>query len=144
MDQLSNFVNFITQHWGLVAIFAGLLLACIVNEFASRSFGIPSVGPQKAVYLINHQRALVVDVRQEEAFAKGHIMGSMNAPGGLLEAKLNLLKKELDIPIIVVCANGQESAKVANILKKHDFKVLYRMQGGLQAWKEADLPLVKK
>ena len=60
-----------------------------------------------------------------------------------IKGALNLLKKQLDIPIIVVCANGQESAKVVNILKTHGFKILYKMQGGLQAWKEADLPLVK-
>ncbi len=144
MDQFSTFVNFITQHWGLVALFLGLILACIANELASRSFGVQSVGPQEAVYLINHQRALIVDIRQEEAYANGHIMGSMNAPRAALDSKLNLLKKQLDIPIIVVCANGQESAKIVNILKTHGFKILYKMQGGLQAWKEADLPLVKK
>ncbi len=144
MDQFSTFVNFITQHWGLVALFLGLVLACVANELASRSFGVQSVEPQEAVYLINHQRALVVDTRQEEAYASGHILGSMNAPKTLLDSKLDLLKKQLDMPIIVVCANGQESAKVINILKAQGFKILYKMQGGLQAWKEADLPLVKK
>jgi rhodanese-related sulfurtransferase len=144
MDQFSTFVNFIIEHWELAVLFVVLLLACVANEVAHRSFGIPCVGPQKAVYLINHQRALVVDIRQEEAFAKGHIVGSMNVPSLLLESKLNVLKKQLDIPVIVVCTNGQESAKVAKILKTQGFKALYRMQGGLQAWKEADLPLVKK
>ena len=144
MDLFNTFVTFVIQHWVLGTLFFVLLLAFIVNEAVQHSFGMPNISPQEAIQLINHKNAVVFDIRPDLAFASGHIVGAMHLPSTIIEAKLNTLKKYAKDPVVVVCATGQESLKVAQKLKTHGFTHVCLMRGGLNEWKQANLPLVKR
>ena len=50
---------------------------------------------------------------------------------------------ERDLPVVVTCRTGQASASAAKRLKKAGFEQVYWLDGGVQAWQQADLPLVK-
>jgi len=140
MDQL---ITFITNHWMLSTLFVVLVIALGVNEWMSYSFGIPKISPQEAIQLINHQEAVVIDLRNETTFTTGHILGAMNIPTASIEKKLNSLQKFLSKPIILVCHAEHDTPKVAAQLNKQGFKV-FLIQGGLQEWRRSGLPLVKK
>lgn len=144
MEQLNIFVNFITEHWVLSTLFGVLLLVVLINEYMQRSMGLPSITPQEAIQLINHKDALVVDCRAESLFVTGYIIHSINVPMELLEGRLHKLKQAGHHPMILVCAPGQSIDKIIQRLKTEGFKELYLLQGGLRAWTQADLPLVKK
>jgi rhodanese-related sulfurtransferase len=144
MDQFNLFVNFITQHWALSTLFGALLLVVIVNECMQRASSLPSISPQEAIQLINHKDAVVVDIRAEDLFAKGHIVHSINLPLNVLEARIHQLKQHTHHPLILVCANGQSLTQVVQRLKALGYTEIFVLQNGLEAWKQAALPLVKK
>lgn len=142
MDQL---VLFITQHWILSSLFIGLIVLWIAYEIKERMFAMPHVTPQQAVELMNHQSAVVIDVRNENAFLEGHISEAMCVPHAILTKRLPLLEKQSGKPIIIVCNMGQDLApKVYTELKNKGFNQLFILKGGLQGWRMAGLPLVKK
>ena len=53
------------------------------------------------------------------------------------------LKKYKDKPLIVYCENGFASAAAARALKEQGFTKVATLRGGLQGWRQENLPLVK-
>ena len=136
-------VDFILANALLVglAIGSGLMLAW---PMLSRMSGTSSsLGPADAVLLINRENALVVDVRDESEYATGHITDARNIPLSQLDARIEELRKFKDKPILVNCQAGMRAAKACGMLKKHGFSKVYNLQGGLNAWQQAKLPVVK-
>ena len=53
------------------------------------------------------------------------------------------LAKDKAAPIIVVCQTGQRSGKAQAALKEAGYSEIYALEGGIAAWQQAGLPLVK-
>ena len=101
------------------------------------------VGPAQAVQLINRRDAVVIDVRDAAEYKSGHITNARNIPEKDLDARLKELEKVKSRPIIVSCARGNTSAKVAMRLRKLGFNEVFSLHGGLNAWQQANMPLEK-
>ncbi len=140
---MEKFVYFITNHWILTTLWIGCVIIFLINEFLQSRLTAKSVTPEKAVQLINHQYAIVLDIRSDSAFAEGHILGSEHLPKQHLEKKIKNLQKHLEKPIIIVCNLGQDSSKFATELQQKGFVQAVILKGGIQAWKTTGLPLVK-
>ena len=84
--------------------------------------------------------AILLDVRTEAEVSKGAIANSQNI---VYDDSFADKLKDLPVnaPIFVYCAAGKRSAKAAEILKEKGFKEVYQLKGGLNAWKEAKLPM---
>ncbi len=108
------------------------------------SRGLKKLSPMDATQLINHEDAVVLDVRSDGEFKQGHIINAVNIPQKTLEEQLSKLEKYRDRPIITACRNGQIALGVGNRLRKQGFEKVYNLAGGLMAWEGANLPLVKK
>jgi rhodanese-related sulfurtransferase len=88
----------------------------------------------------NTPNAILLDVRSASEVSEGALPGAQNIVyDDSFNEKLGSLSKES--PIFVYCAAGKRSAKAADILKEKGFKEVYQLKGGLNAWKEAKLPL---
>ncbi len=84
--------------------------------------------------------AILLDVRTEAEVKEGTISGSQNIVFD--EAFANKLGSlPTGVPIFVYCAAGKRSAKAAAIMKEKGFKEVYQLKGGLNAWKEAKMPM---
>lgn len=105
--------------------------------------GAKSVSPSEAVLLINRNQGMVLDVRDDAEFAAGHINDARHIPLAKLEDRLAELQKFRDKPVIVHCQSGVRSSKAAATLRKHEFTQVYELDGGVNAWTQAKLPLVK-
>ncbi|MCB5205954.1 rhodanese-like domain-containing protein [Methylovorus mays] len=105
--------------------------------------GAKSVSPSEAVLLINRNQGVVLDVREDAEFAAGHINDARHIPLAKLEDRLAELQKFREKPVIVHCQSGVRSSKAAATLRKHEFTQVYELDGGLNAWTQAKLPLVK-
>ena len=140
-DQLYAFA----QSTPLLSIaFIGLTLAIIVAETRHRLSGIGSVSPAQATQLINRDDALVVDVSPAADFAKAHILGSVSAPLSELDPeKHKQLSKAKERPVVLVCRAGQTAHEAAARLKKAGFTKVNVLEGGINGWRAADLPLGK-
>lgn len=123
-----------------LALGSGLML---VWPMLNRSSAAANLGPSDAVLLINRSNALVLDVRDEAEYAAGHITDARNIPLAALDARIGELNKFNDKPILVNCQAGVRSGKAVAILQKQGFTKVYNLQGGLNAWQQAKLPVVK-
>jgi|TARA_B110000438_G_scaffold24053_3_gene22224 rhodanese-related sulfurtransferase len=138
---MAQFVEFIGNHLLLSAMWVITLGAIMMYH---QRTGASSIGPQKAVMLINRQGAVVVDVREKKEFDTGHIVDSINIPLAKLKQRLSELRKHKEKPIVVVCKLGQHSSDAAKTLQESDYAEVFRLSGGLTEWKAQSLPLVQK
>lgn len=102
-----------------------------------------NVSPVEATLLINREDAQIVDVREADEFAGGHLPEARNIPTGKLAERIGELEKFKDKPIIVCCASGMRSGKATGELKKQGFSKLYSLAGGVDAWVAAGYPIKK-
>lgn len=102
------------------------------------------LSPSAAVLLINREKAVVVDIREKEAFAAGHLVGSRNLPVAELEAKLASTVKNKAVPLILVCDTGARTRRAEAIAKQLGYTQVQCLAGGLSAWRAASLPLEKQ
>lgn len=102
-----------------------------------------AVSASDAVILINRSHAVVLDMRDDAEFAAGHIADAKHIPLAQLPERLKELSKFKDKPVLVYCESGARAGKAAAILAKNEFKQVKQLQGGVKAWQDAKLPLVK-
>lgn len=105
---------------------------------------VAEVGPSEAVTLINRKDAVVLDVRDQGDFEKGHITNARHVPEKDLEARMKDLEKFKEKPVIVSCAAGRRAGAVAANLRKQGFTEVVALRGGIGAWLQAGMPLEKK
>ncbi|MBI2792743.1 MAG: rhodanese-like domain-containing protein [Gammaproteobacteria bacterium] len=141
---MDPYITFLTEHWMLAVAFVAIVLLILLNEWRHRSFGVPGVSPQQLVDILNHQNGVVIDIRTQERFDLGHILGALSVPKESMTNSLQLLNKYKAKPVILVCHLGQDSPKAAQVLKNNGFTQLYFLAGGMEAWRGAGLPVDKK
>ena len=83
--------------------------------------------------------ATVLDVREDEEWAAGHIDGALHVPMGQVPARLAELPADTELH--VVCRAGGRSARVAAWLQENGYDVV-NVAGGMGAWAEAGRPMV--
>ena len=124
-----------------LALGSGIML--LLPAFKKGAGGVPNLTTTEAINLINRSHAIVLDVRNDAEFANGHIVDAKHIPVDNLAERLNELTKYKDKPILVNCQRGMRSAKACDILRKAEFTQVHNLQGGLDAWLAAKLPVVK-
>jgi len=137
---MNQFLEFVSNNALLAAGTVAMALAVIFNELRIKADGLTAVPATQAVRLINGG-AKVVDIRDHEHFATGHIVGAVNIPaaemGGELDAKLKKAKS-----IILVCDSGGKSGQLVTKLRKSGIETAFSLQGGIGAWQRDNLPIV--
>ena len=113
----------------------------VFTELRRKRAGVVNVEPQTAVKLMNAD-AVVLDLRSPEAFARGHIVNARNIPFDELSANKEKLEKMKSKPIVAVCDAGMTSSRVVESLRKSGVESVYGLKGGINAWSQANLPLV--
>lgn len=86
---------------------------------------------------------ILVDVRQPDEYAEGHIEGAINIDvnnADFVETALKRLPK--DKIIAVYCRSGKRSALASGILSKLGYEIL-NLDGGIMAWIDNKMPVVK-
>jgi len=99
--------------------------------------------------LIKAESPIVVDVREPEEFAQGHLADAINIPRGVLEFRVDPTNPT-GIPVlfdksaqmVVYCKSGARSALAAQTLRTLGYESVTSMGGGFEAWKVAGLDFV--
>jgi rhodanese-related sulfurtransferase len=101
------------------------------------------VSAQEAFDLIqaNRQSTVVLDVRTAEEFAEGHIGGATNIDfyGASFRDEIDALDK--DTRYIIYCKSGNRTGQTTDIMRELGFVEVYDINGGIQSWYAAGLPL---
>jgi rhodanese-related sulfurtransferase len=135
-------VDFLLDQNNLILVFIALAAAVMLALPTVLKSGSKSVGVHEAVRLVNDQQGLFVDVRNPDAFKLGSIPQARNVPAADLQTKPGALPK--DKPIIIVCEQGREAARLAGALRKQGYTGAACLEGGLRGWLQAGMPLSKK
>jgi len=135
-----NLLPFLLHNWALllIAIVSGALLLAPGLMSGMRPGGLTA---GNAVQLINRERAVVVDVSENDEFAAGHIVGARNIPVAQFEQRLPEVVKNKGVPLILVCANGGRAQRCLAKAKTLGYDKAVVLAGGLRAWKDANLPV---
>ena len=84
--------------------------------------------------------AAVVDVREPEEFATGHVPGAVNIPMGQVHRRLGELDRSRRQ--LVVCRSGNRSSQVVAVLRRAGYDAV-NVTGGMGAWLAEGLPVVR-
>ena len=137
-------MNFLTQIDNL-ALIALLLVsgAALFLPTLSTLIGGKGLSPTEATIWINRRKAYVLDLRPEEAFKVGRLPGAKLINQADIAGAVEKLKLDRKNPVVLVCDSGVESRKLVAAIQKMGFAEVGALDGGVQAWKAAALPLVK-
>ena len=82
----------------------------------------------------------IVDVREPAEYREGHIPGAVNIPMGQLTSRLTELDRQQ--PVYVVCASGNRSSAMTEVLTAAGFDAI-NVAGGTSAWIRSGRPVEK-
>ncbi|MFC1910079.1 rhodanese-like domain-containing protein [Chloroflexota bacterium] len=84
---------------------------------------------------------LVLDTREHNEFASGHVQGAINIYVGHLEREISRVPD--DKPVAVFCTVGNRASMGASILLRTGHKKVYTVLGSVKAWVAAGFPVTK-
>jgi rhodanese-related sulfurtransferase len=139
----AELADFAGRHAFLSLGLAILTVAILWTELSRLARGFKALRPAQLTDLINRENALLVDLSPAADFEKGHIAGARNIAPSQFDPESKQLAKARDLPVVVTCRTGQASLAAAARLRKAGFTRVHWLEGGVAAWQQADLPLVR-
>ncbi|WP_254913019.1 rhodanese-like domain-containing protein [Novosphingobium sp. B 225] len=105
-------------------------------------FGKPrhlELTPAQLAQMLRDDRAVVVDVREVDEFAAGHIPGALNLP--LSTFRVSQLPDPGARKLVLNCAAGRRSAMALERCATARAEVDTHLGGGFGAWQAAGMPV---
>jgi rhodanese-related sulfurtransferase len=97
------------------------------------------VTPGQAATMQNGNKAVILDVRNNDEWNEHHIHGAVHIPLAELKDRLPELEAYKNSPVITQCKSGKRSAQAQIALKSAGFTNVYNMDGGIIAWDKSGL-----
>jgi molybdopterin/thiamine biosynthesis adenylyltransferase/rhodanese-related sulfurtransferase len=85
---------------------------------------------------------IVIDVREADEWAQGHLPGAVHIPRGFLEQRIEEKVKDRNAPVVLYCAGGTRSVFAARSLAELGYTNVEALAGGFSKWKELGLPVL--
>lgn len=111
---------------------------------ANAKLEITEIDVQSAKQIIHSESPILLDVREPDEFAQGHLSGAINVPRGVLEFNVDPLNPAANTAltdratkIIVYCRSGARSALAVQTLRTLGYEHISSMSGGFVAWMSA-------
>lgn len=139
---MEHLIEFVKNHWELWLAFVVIVGMLVFEELKKKTHGGSSLSAQEMTALMNHEDIVVIDIRVQAAFQKGHVLSSINIPKA--DFTLEKIAPYKNQAIVVVDENGYDASGISAKIKKEGREKVYILNGGIAAWKTANLPLVKK
>jgi len=132
--------DFLINNWFLVLMALGSGLMLLWPSLSGKTNGVSTA---EAVRLMNREKAVLIDVSEPAEYAAGHASGSRNLPLGQIEAGAKGLPSNKALPLVLLCVSGARASRAAQLLRKLGHENVVVVAGGLNAWREANLPTEK-
>jgi rhodanese-related sulfurtransferase len=136
-------MTFLQTNWMLVLtmfVSGGMLLWPVLQR---RSSGMTEIGTLRATTLLNNNNPVLLDVREPREYADVKMRDAMHIPLSQLKDRADQTAKDKSRPVIVYDARGMRARGAGALLKSAGFSDIYMLSGGLQAWRDAGLPIEK-
>ena len=131
------------------SLFAQSYPSSVTQKVLSAQKEVRTIGMSEYRKVVeNHGRALIIDVREPEEYAAGHVPGTINIPRGLLEFQIWKQigfpdKSELDKTLYLQCSSGNRASLAAKSLTELGFTDVTAVVMSLDEWQKAGNPFVK-
>lgn len=79
-----------------------------------------------------YRKAQLIDVREQNEFEAGHILGARNIPTSQLKMRMQEIRP--DKPVYLYCQSGTRSGRAAQMLYRKGYKDLSHLKGGFKKW----------
>jgi len=135
--------EFLGNHAMLAFGFGALTLALVYTQISRYTRGFRGVNPAQLTRLMNQHNALLIDISPTADFEKGHIAGAKHVAMSQFDPENKVLAKARDLPVAVCCRSGPTSYQAARRLVRAGFSNVYVLDGGMAAWRQAELPMVE-
>ena len=89
----------------------------------------------------NNRDLVVLDIREREAFAAGHIAGAVHVPRGQLELRVDVELPDPTVRILTCCEYGKISTLAAATLRELGYGRAVALDGGIAAWRDGGFAL---
>lgn len=113
--------------WVLLVVLIGF----IISRFMPAK-GVSNISVQDAKAMVKDKNIQFIDVRTAHEFNINHRKPFINIPLAELESKTKELEKDREV--VVICQSGMRSTRASRIFKKHGFKKVSNVKGGMSAW----------
>ena len=132
-----------TRMTTLLYILLGVSLAYLLlsSWLKQRFSGFPALSARDAETLMREQGAVLLDVRPDADFARGHVPAAVHIPLEALKDRFGEMGADRSRPVIVCCNSGERSLEACLILHRRDYRRVVNLRGGVRAWAKAGLPL---
>ena len=124
------------------SILASALLVVAASGAALAAAAAPHTVDVKQGAALQSSGALLLDVRETDEYAQGHAPGSTLIPLGQLPQRLHEIARHKDTPVVLICRSGRRSEQAQKILEKAGFSATVNVEGGMNSWQKAGLPVV--
>lgn len=142
MEQITEFVLNNLLLFGALLVVLVMLIKAELDHQANKGV---SVSVTAAIRLLNNNEdALVLDLRSAAEYKSGHIKQAKNTPLKEFTSSIEKFTKDKRRPVLVYCNSGTTAVRALKILRNAGFEKINNLQGGIAAWKEANMPLVSK
>ncbi len=139
---MERLFEYCAHHPALAALLGLAAVAVLSYETWLRSQNSGGLPPQEVIRLMN-QGATVLDLRQAEEYAAGHISGARHFDAAQIDSATETLRKYKERPLIVYCDKGLTAASAVRTLVRQGFTKVFNLRGGLAAWRAENLPLAR-
>ncbi len=136
-------MQFVVNNWYLILGIVVVLAMLVWGPLTQLLHGVQHVTTAEAIRLLNHEKGVLVDVREPDEFRGGHIPHAVNLPLSGLAGGLKQIEKHKARPLIICCRTSQRSARAAVAMRKHGFASVQVLAGGITAWQAENLPVEK-
>jgi rhodanese-related sulfurtransferase len=89
------------------------------------------------------EKMILVDVREESEWARGHIPNAIHLGKGIIERDIEKAIPEKGATVVLYCGGGFRSALAADNLQKMGYSNVISMDGGWREWTQAGFPTIK-
>ncbi|MGB1310539.1 MAG: rhodanese-like domain-containing protein [Leucothrix sp.] len=141
---MQEYLEFARSNPLLFAGFFAVLGLIIWTEYGRLSRKYQMLPVNNAVRLMNNDKTIVVDVRDDSEIEDGLIQGAKHIPLANLDTRLSELDKFKSDPIVVYCRTGNRSGGACKTLTNAGFQDVHNLEGGIMAWETANMPLSKR
>jgi glyoxylase-like metal-dependent hydrolase (beta-lactamase superfamily II)/rhodanese-related sulfurtransferase len=84
---------------------------------------------------------VILDVREKDAYAAGHVPGALHLPRGQLELRVNDVLPDPSVEILAICEYGKISTLAAATLRELGFPRATALDGGMAMWRADGHPV---
>ncbi len=99
--------------------------------------------PDLKAQMDSGSQPIVIDVREDNEFAAGHVPGSIHLSKGIIERDIEVRFPDPETELYLLCGGGYRSALAADNLKKMGYRNVINVDGGWRGWVQAGYPVDK-